>query len=374
VYRSRLLSSERTKGRPGQGLFAVVLAVMAGGIQFARGQDLMQSWVARTAKLDSLHVTGRLEAYRVPQDLDPADPANWRVFGFPSVQFELWLRRPDFRIHFLRTNADGSLFDRAEYAWLDAKLFSHGYPQREGDPHGGSIQADARSGQLGPIPYLTPLEFQLFDWPDLDVPALLAKMPYRAEGNTLTIQMNPAGTWIGRIEVDPLAGFCPRRMSLIIQDAALLAPIVWDLAVLQTTVVAGLPVVSKARIFLSNPNTADGKADGKGRVVYVWEASEIEHIPITRSDLEIAWPAGTRVTDYTTYKEWVVGEPGPPEDVDPALVRAIAESIRAANTTPALQARRQRAMAWIIAAALAVALLIGAMGYQIRRLRHGRPA
>jgi len=140
-------------------------------------------------------------------------------------------------------------------------------------------------------------------------------------------------------------------------------PIIWDLRVRERRVVDGLPVISDALLIVWNPHRT-GKL---WRTVFHWKATEIEKVPITRFDLEIVWPPGTHVLDLVNDKEWVVGQPESLRDFDRSELHRLAEEIRAGLAAPAIRSRRQHAMVWILAGAAVVALVVGGLGYRLRR-------
>jgi hypothetical protein len=343
----------------------------------ACGENPLSRWVTRTRQVDSLCVEGRFLQYRVPADRDADNPANWvvRADVCPTAEFRLLLRRPDFKIEVRtldpHTNAmrDGSQHD--VYSWVDGKLSTWCCQERPSEERSGSIAARSRSPLLSVQPYLTPVEYHFFDWPTDDVPLEFANRPHRIEGNAVTIEIHmdkktPGNRWGGWIEVDPEHGYCPMRMNLTI-GGELQDQVSWDMKTLETQMVNGVPIISKARFILFNP--AVNQAE---RVVYLYEAFKIEQRPITRGDLELVFPPGTPVMDFSTMRSWVVGDPESVRDVDPELVRQVGRAIVAQQLTPEIRSQRQSAMQWILISAGAVTLLLAALGYRIRQLRAAR--
>jgi len=340
-----------------RGALAGLVACLATNLCVA-ADDLLERWAARTARIDSLYVEARIdERYRVPVGADPTDQSKWVLRKSGDVlNYRLWLRRPDFRIEVdIDYNTPELHNEVIIAAWLDGRAYDLGGRPDAPETMGGIIQGYSRPGRLKLDPYLTPLEYHFFEYPIDDAPRHLARLPHRIEDNVATIEISKheGWSWIGRLEFDPNEAF-PRRMMLIVGEKQPL--ITWSMYTLETTMVEGVRVISKALLTLRNPRALPDML-----ALYIWEATCIEKRPITRADLEVIFPEGTHVTDYVENRSWVVGQPDSVEEFDPNTLRTMARWMRAGLLAPEIRARRQRAMLWIVgagAAATAGALLL----------------
>jgi hypothetical protein len=361
----QLIDRYRTISAAWMAALPAVLAVMP----IATAQDLLDRWAARAARVDSLYVEGRFVHYRVPADRDAADPDNWTIRPevCPVSEFALWLRRPDFRVNVRvvpRDDRGPEAFEQ-HFGWVDKKLYARGIPKDPSERRSGCINKRSRQTVLSVEPYLTPVEYHFFDWWEDNVPALCRSKPHHEEGNAVIIQFSSEkdARWVGRIEFDPAQEYCPRRMSLLLMFGDDAGSTSWDLETLETQKVGGVPVISKARIVLYNPRVNPAE-----RVVYLWETTRIEQRAITRADLEVVFPPGTPVMDYTTNKEWIEGDPDSVQDIDLEALHEVAQALQAQLVSPEIRARRSTAMRWIIVGAAALTLLLGGLAYRIRQL------
>lgn len=338
--------------------------------------DLMQRWVERSERLDSLYVEGRIDHYRVPIDKDPADPANWefRPDVCLRVDFTAWLRRPDYRVNIRDLPRENGLAGQnSDYNWLDGKACAVG-EYNHPENMGGTFQSDPRIGRMMLEPYLTPMEVNFFGnaHPIASSPSDLAQLPYEIEGNVITVRLDEGSgkntPMLGRIELDPQRDYCPTRITCVTDFEPPTEDLTWDLHTLETTDVGGMTMIKKARIVVTQRTILPNE-----RVVYLWEAKVIREQPITRADIQIEFPDGILVTDYTTNPptQWTAGQPGSKTELDPKELALMAEALQAQLGAPIIRAERQTAMTWIVVGAFAVSAAALALALIIRRRRYG---
>lgn len=338
---------------------------------YASPDELMSLWSTRASRLDCVYVEGTVDQFRVPVDLDPSSPTNWRKRPkvCQTVDFVLWLRRPDFRINVrVRPDEDDTYSEYTDFSWVDGRMTTLGGIGLASEYLGGSIVSDCKTGRLAVEPFLTPLEYHFFDFPGNNVPEALRACAYKVDGRTILLQLNePApgqDLWAGAIEFGLDSDYVPRRMTLRIAGESGRLPVEWECVSLATQKVGEIEAISEARIVLYNPEVL-----AEERVVYHWRAKKLVQRPILLGELEVDFPKGTPVADYTRNIAWKAGEPDPPKPIDPQVLQAITESVRAQLGTPAIQGRRQRAIILIVGGAAAVSGVVFLLAWRIRRLR-----
>lgn len=352
-------------------LFAALLCADASVALACRAvaADPAADWLTHVAQTDSLYVEGRVTQYRVPVDKDATDPNNWvhRPEVCPTIEFKIWLRRPDFRIwsHLLPDKAFAG--DLVEASWVDGRLRVIGGLTGPPARHSGLIAGASRIPALSITPLLTPLEYHFFDWGGDNAPFLMANRPHEAEGDALIFELSSektgAARWVGRVECTPALDYLPARMTLFIGTDAARA-VGWDLVRLAHSETTPTPVMTKALMALHSPSTLPDE-----RVVFLWEATRLEQRAITRHDLEVVFPDGLEVMDYTTNQTWIVGDPNSARSVAPERLKEIADALHAQMVTPTIMSERKAALRWIVAGATLVTLLIAALAYRLRRVR-----
>ncbi len=335
--------------------------------------DLLNQWVARTARVDSLYVEGKVRQYRVAANKDPMDSKNWEQregIGPLVVEFSVLLRRPDLRFN-LRVPAQGTTkYQSADHAWLDGKHYEVGSLDIPG-AGAGSISDRFHNGSLAAVPYLTPLEFDFFDYPATDVSREFAKLARTIDGNRILLQINSSADkpdggnlWLAEIEVDPEHDLVPRRMRLTIETGSD-KRIYWTLETRSTAELDGTTLIQQATLILWNQLVLPNE-----RVVYLWEATKIEKRPITLADIELSFPAGMFVMDYTTNRSWTATESGEPRDVQhlsSETIQKLAEAAQAGMLTPEIRSRRRTAMSWILGGAAVLVFAVALAAYHARR-------
>ncbi|GIK16913.1 MAG: hypothetical protein BroJett003_18770 [Planctomycetota bacterium] len=330
---------------------------------------ILRRWVERTARVDSLYVEGRFVMFRSPVEADIDDQSQWVSSpDFPSAEFKIWLRRPDFRIWMHAPEHGRTAAEIQEFSWLEGRLVVTGDLQNiPPDQSIVSIVGVSRRALLSFWPYLTPLEYHFFDWEIDNYPSKLLKRPRRTEGTATVVELTRVENWgsmLARIEFNP-DNEVPKRLTSLSGDDPE-RRITWDMVVLETRTVDDVPVISKARFALYNPNVLRDV-----RSVYLYETTRIEKRPITRADLEIRIPEGVQVNDFVNEKVWIAGQEDSAQDLDREEFRKAAQAVQAQLVSPEIRAARKSAMTWIVGLGVGVGVVLTAMGLYIRRLRRG---
>ncbi|KAA0222495.1 MAG: hypothetical protein EDS66_06300, partial [Planctomycetota bacterium] len=266
----------------------------------AMDEKMFLQWIQRTARVDSLFVEGRFEHYHSPIAADIDDQAQWiRRQDLTEAEFQVWLRRPDYRVRLLKPPYREIEGDVQEFAWVDRRLTAVGDLENV-DPArwGADIHGVSRRGRLSLWPVLTPLEYHFFDWEVDNYPPVLSQKPRRTEEGATVVELTRIENWgsmMARIELDPASG-APRRLTSLSGDDPA-HRITWDMLTLETQMVDDVPIIRSARFALYNPGVRRDH-----RVIYLYKATRIEKRPITRADLEIRIPDGVRIHDFVNEK------------------------------------------------------------------------
>ncbi len=334
--------------------------------------ELLSAWIARTRKIDSLYVTGRMRLYRVRIGLEAFDRANWQTQPgvCPMSEFAIWLKRPDYRVELKRfENEQSTQFNEFHSnAWLDGKFGMLNRNMGEYRVHGAALFESNKMGIFWAEHHLTPLEYQFFDFPANDAVPAMAGLPHAAHGNVLSVDLVPGDTagaparWKGSVELDPQRGFLPVRASLVIELGGGRRSVEWEMRTLASREMNGVHVITAAQWNLYNPNILPNE-----RFVHLWETDVFEFKPIGPNDLALVIPDGTPVTDYTSNWQWTAGSAAASQVVDVDLPGRIAESLQAQLAAPEIRKRRQGTMNWVVIGSLVVVGMLSLLAWRLRQ-------
>lgn len=280
---------ERRRGTPRRKVAAfgvTALATLAAASAAALGQSAAwrEGLERRYAVLDRLEYEYDWLQTRSPGDADPTDESRWHVAERYGVTFRSRWRARFVRPHFQFELLSASDSNAASWihTWIDNRRLSR-YEGKNGE---FVVTIDkSPAGIFGPVPMLTPFEFQLFDVQDtiadfVSQPSLRAHTLengfVRLEGGSVIDR--PDVPWQISVDFDPARGFVPVAMRLGVQVDAK-NRFDWTLKALETQpVVDGVHVIREALIWLKTD------IDPSRWQIYRFRATRVRHAPELSKD------------------------------------------------------------------------------------------
>jgi len=362
-----------------QRLLALTMSGWLGAGVFAQtdASDIWTRLAAREQALDRLYVEFDWYPFRCSLDKDPFDPAN-RVRERTDYQegSRYWILRPHFRSEF--HERDGDARRSAWASWLDGKL-TNLTRRSPDDPWSVGVYRSIYVA-CGVEPDLTPVEWQIFEWPESLYDWMrkgYLRVAERSSARVIIEGEQPSKwrqpPWRVRATLDTQRGYLPVELvARLPVDAR--HTIEWTMRVLDTAVVRGVHVAREAVLVLR-------PADPKERyAVFHWIARAIRaDDSIDKESLRIELPTENVIlVDYTSgltrhidaNGRVVYEERTTPEEME-KRTREFSQMTAEASATATKLGSRRAALAWIVAGAV---LLTGAAaGLSLWRRYHPKP-
>lgn len=262
---------------------AIVLLATVGSVVGQEYEEVRKGLRARERQLSHLYVEFDWLGCPAPRCKDPFDPSNWQTGGDRVLRFSyrVWLARPDLKLEIRDLHDPGR--DETKN-WVNGRGV---WKVRDGDePWSVSID-DNRLLLTGPVPFLTPLEMQIFDHKTSLVELVEeGKLQIESQTDETVVLAGWPGyfrpSWHIQATLDRTRGLLPVELKSKTKDGT----IHWTMKTIQSVGVADTHAIKEAIIALSN-----SMADRKHWQIYHYQARRVQaDATLSKQELEIKIP------------------------------------------------------------------------------------